>query len=147
MKLSTEILIDKPVSEVWDFLSDLTNLTKWGEGVEQVSTVTEGPLRVGSRVKVQLGHTRGRQTATFEVVELEPQSLLSVKAVTGWTAFQSWTRLTERPAGTRLAYTFVTGGADDPKTLDYQVPPADVSRVTETIALQDFLRLKTLLEA
>lgn len=48
MEIYNEIIINRPIEEVFNFLSDFENLPKWNYYVVKVSKTTEGPVATGT---------------------------------------------------------------------------------------------------
>lgn len=76
MKLTirSEIVIDRPVAEVFDFVAvnHRENHSLWDVAVSRLEPVTPGPLGLGSRFTI-IRRNLGREEArTFELTEWEP---------------------------------------------------------------------------
>jgi uncharacterized protein YndB with AHSA1/START domain len=70
VSVDIEIEIDRPVAEVWAYVSDLTRLPEWLDEFEDVTKESSGPLGKGSTLRYTV--RPGPRTATLEVVEWEP---------------------------------------------------------------------------
>jgi len=44
-------MVDRPVEEVWDFISTFENTTRWSRGVLEARQTSDGPLGVGSTLQ------------------------------------------------------------------------------------------------
>lgn len=51
IKIEQSVIIHRPVEEVWQFMSNVENVTKWDRGVLQARQTSEGPLGVGSTLQ------------------------------------------------------------------------------------------------
>lgn len=49
MKGELHIAVARPIAEVFDFLADLRNETRWNPRVIRIEKVTEGPIAAGTR--------------------------------------------------------------------------------------------------
>ncbi len=49
IKFETTVRINRPVAEVFSFLSDLENLPKWNYYVLEVTKLSSGPIDTGTR--------------------------------------------------------------------------------------------------
>jgi ribosome-associated toxin RatA of RatAB toxin-antitoxin module len=58
-KITDSIIIDRPVEEVWRFVSDVSNTPKWFQGTMEVRQRSERPLAVGTMFEADV-HSRGR---------------------------------------------------------------------------------------
>ena len=75
--VETSISINKPVQEVFAFLSDLNNQTKLNETLSEV--VIDGPVAVGTKFKMK-GSVMGRDFDTDnEIVALEQDKVFGMK--------------------------------------------------------------------
>jgi uncharacterized membrane protein len=77
IEFENTIQIERPVQEVFPFLSDLENLPKWNYFVTQVRKLSEGPIGIGATYH----QTRKTDEQTLKIVELEPQRKIRVQTV------------------------------------------------------------------
>ena len=81
--VSSEIVIDRPRSDVSAYAANPDNAPKWYANIKSVEWQTEKPLRVGSRVAF-VAHFLGRRMAyTYEVVELILGERLTMRTAEG----------------------------------------------------------------
>jgi uncharacterized protein YndB with AHSA1/START domain len=59
VRIQDSTIIDRPVEEVWSFVSDPSNTPKWFQGTMEVRQRSEGPLVVGTTFEAVV-HYRGR---------------------------------------------------------------------------------------
>lgn len=71
IKFQGSIDIDRPVSEVFDFIADLTNGPKWQSGLTDSHVVTHGPMRVGTEFVEDIRFLGKHITARCHVTEFE----------------------------------------------------------------------------
>jgi len=79
IKIETSVTINRPVEDVWKFISNWENFAQWDRGVLEVRQTSEGPTAVGSTlqsVRLILGL---RGIGALRVTEYEPNKLLAVK--------------------------------------------------------------------
>jgi uncharacterized membrane protein len=77
---SEMITINRPVAEVFEFISDLSNGPKMNEDIISVEKLTDGPISVGSKFK-EAKMIRGRNAeATIEVVQYKPSEAFSAQS-------------------------------------------------------------------
>lgn len=79
----TEIVIDRPVEVVAEYVADPSNAPEWYVNIESVKWQTEPPVVVGSRMDF-VAHFLGRRIAyTYEIVELVPYQRLVMRTAQG----------------------------------------------------------------
>ena len=100
------IHLNKPVEQVFAFLMDTSKLSTWQSNLIKSETLTEGPLRTGSRFR-EVRRIQGKEEEIEgEITALEPNRRLETKTVTKPQAMVSYS-LDPEPGGTRLKYKFV----------------------------------------
>ena len=76
-------MIERPVVEVFEFVSDPSKDSLWQTTLVEFELLTDGPMRVGTRMR-QVREFHGvRVEFTLEVTEYEPNRRSSVKAASG----------------------------------------------------------------
>ena len=110
---SASEFIDRPVEEVFEFVSDLDSLPQWLEGCKKAWALSDDPTAVGARV-AHLDEFMGKQfEAHFEVVEWIPNEKRVFEAISGPFRGRSEETFTEEGGGTRIE-TRVTGNPVGP---------------------------------
>jgi len=137
-----EVLIDRPVDEVFAYLTDVDSLTEWQESVVAVRRETEGPTRVGTRFVEDRSVLGRRVSSTVEVTELEPGRIFSVRVVSGPVSFRVEHRFDPRDGSTLLQ----VRGEGEPHGLA-RMARMLVARQARREFERDFSRLKSVLEA
>ena len=69
-----------PAHEVFAFVAAPENLPRWSD-VSYVEKLTDGPMGLGTRVKMTMGQGPMRATSEFEVSEWEDDRTLTFKTV------------------------------------------------------------------
>jgi uncharacterized protein YndB with AHSA1/START domain len=70
--------IDRPVEEVYAYLSDVARIPEWNSMVDEV-VPSDTPLRVGSTAHIKMRLIGRRIEATLEILELEPNRRIVVR--------------------------------------------------------------------
>lgn len=132
--------LNQPVEQVFAFLTDTSKLSTWQSNLIKSETLTEGPLRTGSRFR-EIRRIQGRESEIEgEITNLEPNKRLETKTVTKPQAMVSYV-LDPEQGGTRLSYRFVliTSG---PMRLIEPIMAKEIKKGSEA----DFETLKRILE-
>ena len=130
INLDLSTLIDRPVKEVFGFVSDLNNMSKWNSAVVSLQQITPGPVGVGTRFK-SIGELMGRRIeGEVRITSYEPDSK---------TGFQ----MNAGPMQLNVTISFRPVGTGTKVSLNAQGNPAGVFKLAEGI-LQG--RVKSLME-
>ena len=88
IRFEASIMIERPVVNVFEFVADGENGSKWNSAVLDVKKISEGPVGVGTQYWMarQLGNRRVENS--YEVIEFEPNKKLSIKTRSGPTPFE-----------------------------------------------------------
>ena len=103
-KFEKSILINRPQQEVFDFVTDLNNDSKWQSGIESVERTSDGPIGVGStwRYKSKL---LGREVETeIEMTGYDPPNQASVKSIGGPVPFENTYTFESKDGGTQMTF-------------------------------------------
>ena len=103
MRISDEFTIARPPEEVFGFMVAPENLAKWQTVKTSVTPLTEGPPRLGYRVREgnRVGPRRWEQVVEF--TEFDPGRAFAVRVVEGPTSSGRW-RFAVDDAGTRVRF-------------------------------------------
>lgn len=93
INLEMSTMINRPVGQVFDFMSTPENDFQWQYGTLVSARISEGASQRGTSFR-SIGHLMGRRIqSTFEVTEYEPNRKYSFKSLSG-------------PLESRTSYTF-----------------------------------------
>ena len=94
--------IERQKQEVFEFLADPANDPKWRESAVSSEWMTEGPIKVGSRLK-SVDKLMGRKIeSTSEVTVYDPPNKYGLKTLGGLVPFEFTMTLEPEGDGTRL---------------------------------------------
>lgn len=139
----TEVVIDRPVRMVADYVGDPSNAPEWYANIESVRWLTEPPVAVGSRMDF-VAHFLGRRLAyTYEVVELVPLERLVMRTAQG--PFPMETSYQWAPSGDRSTQMSLRNRGEPSGFAGIAAPlmTAAMRRANQ----KDLTRLKSLLES
>ena len=98
--------IDRPVEEVFEYLTDVSRLPEWQSSAE--SAAIEGELREGALVREVRSFMGRRAASTLEVTEYEPPRRFSLRVVEG--PIHYWVEHRLEPLDGRTLVTLVGHG-------------------------------------
>lgn len=99
------ILVRRPVKDVFEFVADGLNGSKWNSAVVEVMKISEGSIGIGTRYWMTRELPSGKVENTFEIIEYEPDKKLTVKITSGPTPFVYHYRFEPDEQGTMLSMT------------------------------------------
>jgi uncharacterized membrane protein len=83
IKVENSIVINRPVDEVFEFVSNIENNPLWQGATLEAKKTSEGALRVGSTSATVTKFLGRRIEASGEITEYEPNQKLSSKITSG----------------------------------------------------------------
>jgi uncharacterized protein YndB with AHSA1/START domain len=83
VKVEVSVVINRPVEEVFAFVTRIENWNQWDAQLAEVKKTSEGPVGVGTTCQ-EVRHFMGRRMeSTNEITEYEPNRKLSFKSTSG----------------------------------------------------------------
>lgn len=141
LELEHSITIDRPIAEVYAFVTNPDNATKWRVGLIDAKKITEGPLRSGSIIEETV-NVLGRQLkAKQEIIELISNEKRSFKISLGPLPITLFERYEATPTGTKLHVSGTTELKGPQRMLSRPV----LGQVKKQL-VQELAAIKTLLE-
>ncbi len=105
MPLLKETLeVDRPLEDVFAFVGDFVNTKEWDPGVADASTITEGPVRGGTRYRVDVIFGGRRLPMTYEVTTWDPPNRVVLRGEGSTVTAVDDIRFEPTQAGTRIRY-------------------------------------------
>jgi carbon monoxide dehydrogenase subunit G len=140
--ITLSVTVNRPVDEVWDFISNFENTTRWSRGVLEARQTSGGPLRVGSTLQTVVKAFGRRRTADYLVTEYEPNRAFAFTVTSG--PMTSRARYSVEPvgAGTRL-----TASGEAEATGLYKLLAPILVRTLKKHSEDDLVNVKHILEA
>jgi uncharacterized membrane protein len=140
LRITVEVVINRPIHEVGDFFADLRNTAQWAVGVSDVQG--ENPPRVGASVSWKQTFLGKQEAWTMVITEFAPDQTLAMKSVIS--SFPIMYRYTFAPVerGTR-----VTAYAESEPGGFYKLAEPLVAAVAKRQLHASLENLKDLLEA
>jgi carbon monoxide dehydrogenase subunit G len=134
------IEIERSPEDVFAYLTDVSNLTTWQDGVHRAEILDGGDVRAGARI-AESRHLLGRELhTTLEIADFDPPHVFALRALDGPVRFSVRHELEPAGESTRLK---VIGEAD------VHIPFAGgiMERRARKQFQKDFERLKHILES
>jgi len=82
-KLETSVVINRPISEVFAFVADISNNVKWQTGVVASGFTSSGPVGVGSTFKYDAEIIGRKMEPTGELSAYDPPNKTAWKSNSG----------------------------------------------------------------
>jgi len=141
INLDLGALIDRPVKDVFAFVADPNNMSKWNSAVVSLQQITPGTVGVGTKFK-SIGEMMGRRIeGEMQVTAFEPDSHCGYQVNAG-------------PMQVNLNLSFKTVGTGTKISLNAQGNPAGIFKLAEPVMAgrvksmmeENLARLKSVLE-
>ena len=101
----SEIVINRPMDVVFDYISHMENDPLWCPEVKRVTPLNEDPPGVGKTYEMMARPIPQNQEGGYEITRFEPPTAMALKLWQGTSAGETTYDLEQVDAGTRLAYT------------------------------------------
>ena len=138
---SVDVLIARPLDEVFAFVGDVRNRPRWDDSVDSEELTSPEPIGVGSTVRTRLRSMGKDYEYTWEIVEHDPPNRMKVESTSGPFPTALTFQFTAQDRGTRVQAS-VTGR---PTGMLRIVQPM-IASTTQKNLDRGYARLKRLLE-
>lgn len=130
INLDLGALIDKPIKDVFKFVADPNNMSKWNAAVISLEQITPGAVGVGTKFK-SVGELMGRRIeGEMQIIAYEPDTTCGFQVNAG-------------PMQVNLTLSFKTVGTGTKVSLNAQGNPAGLFKLAEPMMAG---RVKSLME-
>jgi len=120
INLELSALIDRPVKDVFAFVSNPNNMSKWNSAVVSLQQITPGAVGVGTKFK-SVGEMMGRHIeGEMQVIAYEPDSKCGFQMNAG-------------PMQVNITLAFKTVGTGTKLSLNAQGNPAGIFKLAEGV--------------
>ena len=103
------MLVDRPISEVWAFVSDVEKMDRWAKGVTEIRLTSEGEIDLGSVFTSKFTHRKRTFDVRYTVTVYEPPSRFGIESE-GLLQYSGVMELENADGATRVTNTVATGG-------------------------------------
>ena len=85
VKAEASTTVDRPVEEVWRFVSDWSNFDKWFvlQPGEEINKTSDGPIALGSSIQLKGRFLGQKMVVETRVSEFEPNKKIGIEYVSG----------------------------------------------------------------
>ena len=108
MKLSASIIIPRSQTDVFAFVSDVSNMPEWVTGVAAARLLSD-EMAVGARFVCEYRPNRRSDQLEFSVVSFDPPTAFCTRSSRGPFQFDGCVSLAEANGGTRVTNTIEAG--------------------------------------
>ena len=142
LKIEKSVVINRPIEEVFAFVSDIEKLSQWMSELVEAQQTSEGSVGVGTTISAVAKPLGRRAESIQEVVEYEPNSKFALKSVSGPVASEDKYTFESVADGTK-----VTRVAEAETTGFFKLAEPLAARMMRRQFETNFANLKDLLEA
>jgi uncharacterized protein YndB with AHSA1/START domain len=145
VKIQHGVLINKPVADVFAYVSNPENMIHWQSGMHQVTEkrdLANARLRGGAQVRDKRNILGKDIDSRYEVVEFEQNRILHMRLVDGPISFQMRWTFEESDGGTW----FQANGGGDLGDLPASLSERGTQRQAQNLLRHDMETLKDILE-
>ena len=104
MKFEVSIVINRPVEEVFAFLSNVESNLTWRSSQIEAKKTSDGPIGVGTTYRMVNNVLGRRLEGESEVIEYEPNRKVTVKIKSGYFPFVAQRIFEPAEGGTRVRF-------------------------------------------
>ncbi len=83
MKVGQSIVVNLPIEEIFAYMTDIDNMVEWSSAVIAVRKTSPGAVRVGATFRLTTRFLGRWVDIAYEIVECEPNHLLTLKSIFG----------------------------------------------------------------
>ena len=112
MKATAEIAIESSMRSVWDYVSDVSNMDNWVDGVQGAHLISDGNIGEGAELASKY-HYRGKTfDVKYKVTRFESPRYFGMKSTEGPFPFEGILELQEEGPTTTRLYNTIDAGSD-----------------------------------
>jgi uncharacterized protein YndB with AHSA1/START domain len=101
-RIEVSVVIDRPVEEVFAYVTDPANDTKWQSALLESGMASEGPMGVGAKVREVRKLAGQRLESIAEVTAYEPNAKMAIKSTSGPVQWEASYTFEPKDDGTKL---------------------------------------------
>ncbi|MHA1945592.1 MAG: SRPBCC family protein [Candidatus Hodarchaeales archaeon] len=109
MRGSATVRINKPVEEVFSFITNVKNNDRWVEGASETKLITDEEVNIGSTFEGNYSYSGKIHKIGYEVVKYSSPDHFGVKSTHGPFPFENWLDLKNVEGQTEITNTIDAG--------------------------------------
>ena len=109
MEGSATVIINKPIEEVFSFITNVENNDRWVEGASETKLITDEEVTIGSVFQGKYSYSGKTHEIGYEVVKFSSPDKLGVKSTHGPFPFENWLDLKNVEGQTEITNTIDAG--------------------------------------
>jgi uncharacterized membrane protein len=142
VRFEFEVEIERPVSEVFAYVTDVANLPEWQRATSSAAWEDGDRPRTGARIRQQTAFLGRSLDIVVEVTAYEPERRFDLRTLEGPISFTVRHSFQPANSGTRIHFV----GEGEPGGF-FRLARSMVARQAERESRADFARLKEILES
>jgi len=142
IEVKTEVHINRPASQVFAYLADMSNNPKWQRGMKSCTWTSQPPLAVGSTYDQEAAFLGRKIVSSFKVTEFKSGRLIHIVSTGGTMAIDVARTVDVQADGTALVGAVIKG---EPPGLMRFAGPLMKMMVGSSVR-KDYANLKQILE-
>ena len=141
MRFDFDVKIDRPVHDVFAFVTDVRNLPQWQQATSEAEWVGDDAPRTGARLRQKTSFLGRTLELELEVTAYEPERRFDLKTLKGPISFVVRHSFHPSNGGTRIEF----AGEGEARGF-FRLADSLVAKRAERESRADFERLKAILE-
>lgn len=111
LSASAQVTIDRDPSEVWAYVSDVTNQDQWVDGMSDSEVIGDGPIGRGTQIRGTYTYGGGSAPTQLTITEFREGRQISIESSDGPFPFAGVLTL-QRTGSSTLVTNSMTAGSD-----------------------------------
>lgn len=103
ISVEKSIYIDRPLDEVFQYVSELANSAQWQSGLSEVHKITPGPVMIGTQYSGFRKFMGRKMEAGVEITEFVPNVRVGLKASAGTIPVETWHQFQSAGQGVNIS--------------------------------------------
>ncbi len=147
LSASVELQIERPIEDVWAYVSDVRNQDHWVDGMSNSALVEGETVNRGSQIRGVYSYGGGTAPVTMTVAEFRAPRIIAIETSDGPFPFTGTLQLDRRGSSATLVRNSMTAGSDHIfTTIMFRFLPFITRPLMTKQLRKELTQLKTILE-